>query len=128
MKKGIFLAALFFVTSAYAWTTLKAGTYQLSGGNSSWVTPSYQGEVDIFPQGENYRVVWRIGGRQSQVGIGILQNDIFSVAFVDQSNPSFWGIASYRVINGWNYDELEGKWASHDGQIQKPEYLIQMKY
>jgi hypothetical protein len=125
MKKAIFLVALFMglVNGAYAWT-LKTGTYDLSGGNSSWGS-SYQGEVIIEPQGNNYRVIWLVGTRQTQVGVGILQDDILSVAFTDVSNSTFWGVASYRV---GPFGELEGRWTSVDGQTQKPEYLAWKSY
>ena len=124
MKKWILLAMLFFSTGAYAWT-LKTGTYDLSGGNSNWGGSGYQGEVIIAPQGDNYTVIWRVGTRQTQLGVGILQDDILSVAFTDLSNSTFWGVASYRV-GPWG--ELEGKWSSYDGQAQKPERLVWKSY
>lgn len=115
---------LFLATGAYAWT-LQTGTYDLSGGNTSWGTGAYHGEVVIAPQGDNYSVIWRVGSRQTQVGIGILQDDILSVAFTDLSNNLFWGVASYRVRP---FGELEGKWTSADGQTQKPEFLSWKNY
>ncbi len=118
MKKLIL--SLCFVSSVFAWT-LKTGTYDLSGGNSSWLGSGYQGEVVIAPQGDNYQVIWRIGSRQAQIGVGILKDDILSVAFVDASNPAFWGVVSYRV-GPWG--ELEGVWTSSEGVTQKPEYLV----
>lgn len=124
MKKWILLAMLFLSTGAYAWT-LKTGTYDLSGGNSTWGGTGYQGEVIIAPQGDNYSVIWRVGSRQTQLGIGILQDDVLSVAFTDLSNSTFWGVASYRV-GPWG--ELEGKWSSYDGQSQKLERLVWKTY
>lgn len=122
--KNIFtiLAVFCFIGSAHAYY-LRTGTYQLSGGNSQWGS-SYQGEVIIAPQGENYKVTWFIGSQQCQVGVGILQDDVLSVAFNDITK-NFWGIASYRVKFG---GELEGKWTSFDGQTQKPEYLVWKSY
>ncbi len=114
---------LTLTSGAYAWT-LKTGTYDLSGGNSSWGS-GYEGEVVIAPQGDNYSVIWRIGSRQAQIGVGILRDDIFSVAFVDASNPSFWGVASYRV-NVWG--DLEGRWTESDGTISKSEILTWKNY
>jgi hypothetical protein len=124
MKKMFFIVMLFlgFVQGAYAWT-LQTGTYDLSGGNTSW--SGYRGEVVIAPQGENYSVVWRVGTKQAQIGIGILQDDILSVAFTDLSNNSFWGVASYRVRP---FGSLEGVWTSADGTVQKPEYLSWKNY
>lgn len=111
---------LSFASGAYAWT-LKTGTYDLSGGNGNWGGTGYHGEVVIAPQGDNYSVIWRVGSKQTQVGIGILQDDILSIAFTDLSNPSFWGVAAYRV-GPWG--ELEGKWSSYDAVTYKPEHLI----
>lgn len=126
MKKGFFLIAMFLslASSAHAWT-LKTGTYALSGGNSNWSGSGYQGELTITPQGDNYSVIWRIGNRQAQIGIGILQDDVLSVAFIDAANPSFWGVASYRVKA---FGELEGKWSAFDGTTNKPEYLVWKSY
>ncbi len=119
MKNWILLAMLFLNTSAFAWT-LKTGTYDLSGGNGTF-GGGYQGEVVIAPQGENYAVIWRVGSQQTQLGVGILKDDVLSVAFTDLSNNSFWGVASYRVKA---FGELEGSWTSYNGKTQKPEYLV----
>lgn len=125
MKKfGLIMAALFLMSSVHAWT-LKTGTYTLSGGNDNWASSSYQGEVVIAPQGDNYSVIWRIGNRQAQVGVGILQSDVLSVAFTDVGNPSFWGVASFRVKA---FGEIEGKWAGYDSTTTKPEYLVWKNY
>ena len=126
MKKMGFLLVIFLTlaSGAYAWT-LKTGTYDLSGGNNNWGNAGYHGEVVIAPQGENYSVIWRIGSKQTQIGVGILQDNVLSVAFTDIANPSFWGVASYRV-NAWG--ELEGTWTSYDGVISKPEHLLWKNY
>lgn len=125
MKKTVFLMALFlsFVSSGYAWI-LRTGTYDLSGGNNTGGT-GYHGEVIIAPQGDNYKVTWLIGSKQAQVGVGVLHNDILSVAYVDAGNPSLWGVASYRV-GPWG--ELEGRWTAFDGVASKPEYLVWKNY
>lgn len=119
----VFLA-LSFANGAFAWT-LKTGTYDLSGGNNNWGVNGYHGQVIIAPQGNNYSVIWRIDGRQTQVGVGILQEDILSVAFTDFSNNGFWGVASYRVRP---FGELEGVWTSYSDVIQKPEHLVWQSY
>lgn len=123
MKNSIFFLLL-LASSVHAWT-LRTGTYQLSGGNSNWSGNSYQGEVIIAPQGDNYSVTWVINGNQAQVGIGILQDDVLSVAFTDLSRSNFWGVASYRVRP---FGDLEGKWTSFDGTVQKPEHLSHKSY
>lgn len=123
-KMFLLMAALLLISSAHAWN-LKTGTYALSGGNSSWGGGTYQGEVVIAPQGENYSVIWRIGNRQAQIGIGILQDDVLSVAFTDVSNPAFWGVASFHVKA---FGEIEGRWTGYDGTSTKPEYLVWKSY
>lgn len=126
MKKMGFIfgcAFLAFVNTAFASAILRSGVYQLSGGNSSWGS-SYQGDVIILPQGENYSITWRIGTRQTQVGIGILNQDILSVAYFDNLTHA-WGVASYRIIRD---GELEGRWTTYESTIQKPEYLIWKSY
>lgn len=123
-KMFLLITALILVSSAHAWT-LKTGTYALSGGNSSWGGSSYEGELVVAPQGENYSVIWRIGNRQAQIGVGILQDDILSVAFTDYSNPTFWGVAVFRVKA---FGELEGSWTDYNGTIAKPEYCVWKSY
>ncbi len=111
---------IFCATVAFAYPRLWTGTYALSGGNSKWGSSAYQGEVTIQPQGENFQVVWKIGAKQSQVGIGILYNGILSVSYTDSSSGD-WGVASFRLVSD---GELEGRWTSYSGTSQKPEYLV----
>lgn len=125
MKKMFLVLMLVLINGVFAWT-LKTGTYDLSGGNDGWGNVAYHGEVVIAPAGDNtYSVVWFIDSQQTQVGVGILQDDILSVAFSDLSNNTFWGVASYRV-GPWG--ELEGKWASYNGQGEKAEHLVWKNY
>jgi hypothetical protein len=129
MKKMFLLCLLcvasgFCAVNSYAYPPLRIGTYQLSGGNSKWDGGGYQGEVTIYPQGENYRVVWRIGSSQSQAGVGILYNDILSVAYCDSSNTA-WGVVSFRLVAD---GELQGRWTGFNGTSQKPEYLVWKGY
>ena len=126
MKKMIFLFLFCAINCfAYANTRLRTGTYFMSGANSKWSATGYQGEVVIQQQGENYRVTWYVGSSQSQVGIGILNDNILSVSFCDTNNRTFWGVASYRIVGD---GELEGRWTSVDGTGQKPEYLAWQHY
>lgn len=125
MKKMFFLCLFLAVSGfGYAYPRLMTGTYQLSGSNSKWDVGAYQGEVTIYPQGENFRVVWRIGSNQSQAGIGILYNDALSVAYCDTSNTN-WGIAVFRLVAD---GELEGRWSGFNSTTQKPEYLVWKGY
>jgi hypothetical protein len=127
MRKLFLLCVLFLAVTSYAsaaYPKLRTGTYLLSGGNTKWADSGYRGEVIIEPQGENYRLIWRIGSAQSQYGVGILYDDILSVAFCDGSNTN-WGVVSYRLVAD---GELQGRWTSYTGTSQKPEYLIWKGY
>jgi hypothetical protein len=120
--KTFFSLLLFIVTTvlgARELKELKTGTYDLVGTNSSGET--YRGQVVIAPQGKNYAVVWLVGSRQAQIGVGIYNSweDLFSVAFADHGRY-YWGVVSYKV-GAWG--ELEGKWASSDGRGQGVERL-----
>ena len=123
MKK-LLLLCLVCVLSSFSSPKLWPGTYQLSGGNAQHGSIGYRGEVTIQPQGENYRVVWRIGSSQSQIGVGILDRDVLSVAYCDSSN-NVWGVVLFRLVAE---GELEGRWASFQGTTQQPEYLIWKSY
>ena len=125
IMKKLLLLCLLFAANGFAYVSqIWPGVYQLSGANSAWSDHSYQGEVVIEPQGENYRLTWFIGSHQAQVGVGILDGHILSVAFCDAKNGS-WGTVAFRVVgNG----ELEGRWATLNGTTQGLEYLVWKGY
>jgi len=114
---------LFFIMatmlSAKEYKELRTGTYELVGTNSSGDT--YRGQVVIAPQGKNYAVIWLIGSRQAQIGVGIYNpwEDLFSVAFADHGR-SYWGVVAYKV-GSWG--DIEGKWTASDGRGQGIEKL-----
>jgi hypothetical protein len=122
MKK--FFTIFVLGTAGLLGYSLRTGTYMLSGGNSKWEGSAYHGEVTIVPHGENFHVAWRIGTGQIQNGIGILYNDILSVAFLDQRS-GIWGVGSFRLVRE---GELEGRWTTYNGTSQKPEYLVWKGY
>ena len=122
--KRFLVVFLLCTASVFASPRMRTGTYLLSGGNSKWSGGGYQGEVTIYPQGENYRLVWQIGHQQTQMGVGILYNNILSVAYLDLGT-NVWGVASFRLVGD---GEFEGRWTSYDGTIQKPEYLVWKGY
>ena len=122
MKK-LFLLCLLFAASGFA-HNIRVGIYDLTGGNSKWGGSSYRGEVAIYPQGENFRVEWRIGSSQSQVGVGIVEGDVLSVAYCDSVSGA-WGVVSFKVVG---YGELHGRWAGFESTAQKPEYLVWKAY
>lgn len=123
MKKVISFLFLICTALLGAWELktgdFKTGTYDLVGTNSSG--DIYRGQVVIAPQGKNYTVVWLVGLRQAQMGVGILRpsEDVFSVAFADYGK-SYWGVVSYKL---GSRGELEGKWTASDGRGQGTERL-----
>jgi len=123
MKRVISFLFLICTALLGAWELktgdFKTGTYELVGTNSSGDT--YRGQVVIAPQGKNYAVVWLIGSRQAQIGVGICNaaEDLFSVAFADHGK-SYWGVIAYKV-DSWG--KLEGKWTASDGRGQGRERL-----
>lgn len=124
MKKFFFICLLFvcsFAESAslYSYYQLKPGRYELRGGNSASNTPTYRGTVFIKPQGTNYNITWKIGKSQSQQGIGILQGNILSVAFLDQTSDQF-GVVSFRQISD---SQLEGRWTTFNSDSYAKEFL-----
>ncbi len=90
---------------------LRTGSYALEGyGGSLSAQPSYRGEVFIAKTGEVYKLEWSIGG-QVQRGVGILEDNILSVGYVDLTGGDIQdaGVVSYRVVKE---GKLEGKWSS----------------
>ncbi len=118
MKKALFSLFLTLASTTFAWS-LKTGTYELKGTNPQG--GSYRGEVVIAPQGKNYSVIWYIGNKQVQAGVGIHNEweDLFSVAYADQSQRS-WGVVSYKV-GAWG--DLDGTWTAYQGTTQGTEKL-----
>jgi hypothetical protein len=69
-----------------------AGQYNVKRGGTA-------GTVNVERTGDTFRVVWRINGRSIE-GVGILDADVFSTAFMTGSEI---GIANYTVSEtGWN--------------------------
>jgi hypothetical protein len=131
MKKyGMLLASAFlmFCVNVHAgWfgNSLKTGTYELKGSNGDYSYSQYQGTVIIKPQGSNYHLTWIINGKQLQMGIGILENEVLSVAYYDASNPNGTGVVAYRLTSD---NTLEGKWAGVNSSGFGREYLNWMGY
>ena len=98
--------------------SLKDGTYSLEGYNAGSYTANYFGTVKIERQGDVYKLQWSIGG-QEQRGVGILEDSILSVGYMDvtQGQTRDMGVVSYRLVGE---GKLEGKWssisASHAGK------------
>lgn len=108
-------------TQAYANYYLKTGTYELVGSNNESRVVNYRGEVIITRLGSNYELLWLIGRQQRQLGIGILHENLLSVAYYGLSpSDSDFGVVSFRLISE---NELEGNWASMGSGGQGCEYL-----
>ena len=101
-----FLIGLFCLVSTYGFSDQLSGIYELVGSNNDSGQFHYRGQVTIVPQGDNYRLNWKIG-KQTQTGVGILCNNVLSVAYRNASNGDM-GVVSYYLTPEGN---LEGKWA-----------------
>lgn len=99
---------------------MKVGTYELIGSNDESDVTHYRGKVIIAQQGTNYSLLWKIGSNQVQVGVGMLHDDLLSVAYFDVMHQA-GGVVSYHCISE---DEIEGKWASLQGTSYGRESLI----
>jgi len=67
--------------------------------------------VSIRREGEVYLLKWDIGGKQGQLGAGILEGRILSVGFADLTGRAF-GAGSYRV---GSEERLAGRWVCMGG-------------
>ena len=113
------LICLFCLLTACAFSVDLAGVYDLVGSNNPLGEKHYIGRVTITPQGTNYRVQWKVG-KQTQKGIGIVHDDIFSVAYHNPKDEEM-GVASYYITPTGN---LEGKWAELDDDMHGRELLL----
>ena len=97
----------FSLTAAGADVPIQFGVYKLKGTNPDGMK-KYDGKIVMQREGTNYRVTWFIGPVQSQMGIGILENNVLSIGYMDLSGQDF-GVVSLKVVNNKN---LKGKWTS----------------
>ena len=105
---AVFLSCA-FVSVAAAKEPIMLGVYKLKGTNPDGLK-KYEGQINIQKEGPNYRVTWFIGPTrsQAQVGIGILENEVLSIGYMDASGKDF-GVVSLRLLKG---NVLKGRWAS----------------
>ena len=96
---------------------LYTGVYTMVGSNPGSERINYEGNVIIDAYGANYIVTWIINNRQTQVGIGILNDHILSVAFYDGKNT---GVVSFSLTSP---GELEGTWAEYNSGTYGREWL-----
>jgi hypothetical protein len=100
--------------------SLTPGIYKLEGKNPGSEKVNYRGEVEIVSNGSNYELTWTIGSHQAQTGIGILQNDILSVAYYDLTGKGT-GVGSYQLIAP---DQMNGYWTGYGSKTFGEESLI----
>jgi hypothetical protein len=110
MKRVLLALVLLCVAlPALANEPLQTGLYKLKGSNPGG-EKDYIGQIVIQKEGSNYRVTWLIGPKknQAQTGIGILENGVLSIGYMDASGADF-GVVSMNVIQK---GLLRGHWAS----------------
>ena len=82
------------------------GEYRVRGTNPDGST--YSGAALIERDGDVYAIVWTIGN-YSFGGIGIVHDDVFSVAWV-RDDGDLYGLAAYTIDD----DALRGTWTMND--------------
>jgi len=80
-----------------------SGEYTCLGKNKDGGT--YKGTVKIAKKGDTYVLKWTIGNNDEQAGIGLVENNLLSVAYYGAGN--FTGIVVYKIEK----DKLVGKYA-----------------
>src|SRR5262245_53731067 len=84
------------------------GKYTCEGTNPDGKT--YKGTVEVKKQGDAFHVLWSIGAGDNYEGIGILEGDVFSVAYYG----AITGIAVYKVEKG----KMTGRWTLPEAKGQ----------
>ena len=118
MKTLFSFFMVLFCGELAAAAAIKTGSYALTGSNPDG-TSHYYGEVIISPQGSNYNLQWKIGRNQAQTGVGIVSDNILSVAYQDNSGRDL-GVVAFQIIDEGH---LQGKWASMSAKTQGQETL-----
>jgi len=100
------LMCLFGVSARAAEEKKIVGNYAVKGTNPDG--KEYKGTAEITKDGDAYYVKWTIG-KESHVGVGILDGDKLSVCWLVGEGGSGLGIVVYKV----NKDgKLVGKWVA----------------
>lgn len=81
-----------------------SGKYAVSGVNPQG--KEYRGAAEIEKVGDIYRVLWVIG-KEEHHGVGLVQGDVLSVAWVIVAGGSDAGVAAYKIKKNGT---LDGKW------------------
>jgi hypothetical protein len=105
------LGALVLVLTAPAFAQV-AGTYAVEGADAQ--KHKYQGTVTVTPEGENFRIVWKIGN-ETYRGTGLSAGEALAVSYSWANNT---GVALYvKQGDGW-----VGVWTSSDQKGQGSEF------
>jgi hypothetical protein len=105
------LGALVLVLTAPAFAQV-AGTYAVEGADAQ--KHKYQGTVTVTPEGENFRIVWKIGN-ETYRGTGLSAGEALAVSYSWGKNT---GVALYvKQGDGWI-----GIWTSSDQKGQGSEF------
>ena len=81
-----------------------SGKYAVVGTNPQG--DEYHGVAAIKKVGDIYRVAWAIGSEEHH-GVGVVQGDVLSVAWVVVAGGSDAGVVAYKIKRDGT---LEGKW------------------
>ncbi|MDO8664647.1 MAG: hypothetical protein Q7K44_03855 [Candidatus Liptonbacteria bacterium] len=102
-------------------SVLRDGIYDLVGKNPGSAERTYKGTVEIKRTGNIYDLVWKIAN-QTQRGVGILNNGILSVGYIDMAGGDIKdaGAVSYTAVTG---ELLNGQWTSVIGGTAGEETL-----
>ena len=79
------------------------GIYECHGINPDGT--SYQGVVEIWKNGDTYRLTWVFGGGTKVFGIGVLSGNMFAVSTFGDTT----GVVLYKVEEG---SRLIGEWTA----------------
>jgi hypothetical protein len=109
----VLFALIFGFLLALPMTTSAAdieGTYKCEGDNG--MGGKYTGTVTIVKKDETYRVVWKLGAKDTYFGLGVLQGDVLAVCYYESS----LGVVAYKVEDD---SKLVGKRAmvKGDGKV-----------
>ena len=81
-----------------------SGKYDVSGVNPNG--KEYRGTAKIEKVGDIYRVTWLIG-KEEHHGVGLIQGDVLSVAWVITAGGTDAGVVAYKIKKNGT---LDGKW------------------
>jgi hypothetical protein len=107
----VFILALVIVPPSAAWAQSgSGGALEIEGiyacEGSSPKGEAYRGTVQIVRHADTYRVFWRLGTDEGNVGVGIRSGDVLAVSYFDML-PA---VVVYKVERTESGPRLVGKW------------------